>query len=352
MLESFTEKLVACQDLTPLEAANAARALANPDGETEGAKVAFLAALTDKGETSAELAAFANAYRALARETGVEDWSPRALDVVGTGGDHAGGFNISSLVTLTLASAGVPVMKHGNRGITSKCGSADLLAALGVDLEASAEKNRRALAELGFCFFFAPAYHPAFKHVAPIRKILAAGGRRSIFNLLGPLINPGHPAHVLVGVFSSAAVPKIAAAFETLGVTAGLVAHGAIAADRGIDEMTTATENLVQGVGRLRNHSGRWNAGDFGLQPGRFEDLVGGDLAANLAITEAILAGRGPAALVDTIVVNAAAGLWITGRAASIREGVGPARELLLGGAVAHKISAAREFFRTPVAAN
>ena len=346
MLEPLTKKLTAHQDLTSGEASSAALALAAAEGVADEAKIDFLAAFATKGETPAEIAAFATAYRGIARNPGVEEWAPRALDVVGTGGDHAGGFNISSLVTLTLASAGVPVMKHGNRGITSKCGSADLLAGLGVDLEATPEKNRRALVELGFCFFFAPAYHPAFKNVAPARKALAARGQRTVFNLLGPLINPGRPAHALVGVFSATIVPKLAGALETLGCTAGLVAHGVIAADRGIDEMTTATENQVQGLGRLRSSSGRWSAADFGLPVARFDDLVGGDLPANLAITDAILAGRGPAGLIDTIVLNAAAGLWITGRTDGLKTGLAPVRELLLGGAVAKKIAATKEFYR------
>lgn len=346
MLELLTKKLSAHQDLTSAEASHAALALAAAEGVAEEAKIDFLAAFTAKGETPAEIAAFATAYRGIARNPGVEEWAPRALDVVGTGGDHAGGFNISSLVTLTLASAGVPVMKHGNRGITSKCGSADLLAGLGVDLEATPEKNRQALAELGFCFFFAPAYHPAFKNVAPARKALAARGQRTVFNLLGPLINPGRPAHALVGVFSAAIVAKLAGALETLGCTAGLVAHGVMAADRGIDEMTTATENQVQGIGRLRASSGRWSVTDFGLPLARFDDLVGGDLPMNLAITDAILAGRAPAGLVDTIVLNAAAGLWITGKTDGLKAGFAPARELLLGGAVAKKIADTKEFYR------
>ena len=347
MLEHLTKKLTARQDLAPDESTVAALALAAAEDAADDAKVDFLAAFAAKGETVAEIAAFATAYRGIARNPGVEEWAPQAIDVVGTGGDHAGGFNISSLVTLTLASAGVPVMKHGNRGITSKCGSADLLAGLGVDLEATPAKNLRALQELGFCFFFAPAYHPAFKNVASARRTLAARGQRTVFNLLGPLINPGRPAHALVGVFSAAIISKMAGALESLGSVAGLVAHGVIAADRGIDEMTTATENVVQGLGRLRSSSGRWGANDFGLTVAGFEDLVGGDLATNLAITNAILAGHGPAGLADTIVLNAAAGLWITGRTDGIKAGLAPARELLLGGAVAKKIEATREFYRS-----
>jgi anthranilate phosphoribosyltransferase len=307
----------------------------------------FLTALADKGETAAEVAAFAAAFRTMSIDPGTAEWAPRAIDIVGTGGDHAGGFNISSLVVLVLASAGVPVMKHGNRGITSKCGSADLLAALGVDLAAPPEKLQRAMAQLGYVFFFAPNFHPAFKHIAAVRRAMAVPGRRTVFNFIGPLINPGRPAHVFLGTFSEVWALRLAAALERLGAQAGLAVYGDIGDGRGIDELTTATVNRVRGVGRLAAIDGRWRAEDFGLRTAPFADLVGGDVATNLALVEAILAGRGPAGLVDTIVLNAAVGLWIVGRTAQVPEGLPLARELLLGGAVRAKIAATREFYRS-----
>ncbi|MCX6956442.1 MAG: anthranilate phosphoribosyltransferase, partial [Verrucomicrobia bacterium] len=219
------------------------------------------------------------------------------------------------------------------------------LAALGVNLEAPPEKLRRALDELGYIFFFAPAYHPTFRHIGPVRKALAAKGQRTVFNILGPLINPGRPAHVLVGVMAEPWVEKIATALGALGVQAGLVAHGTIAPGKGIDELTTATANRVRGYGRLRDLDGVWRAEDFGLRTAPFSELLGGDLPANVAIVEALLAGRGPAGLVDTIVLNAAVAMWIVGKVPAVRDGIGPARELLLGGAVAQKIAATREFY-------
>jgi anthranilate phosphoribosyltransferase len=345
-LREYTARLRAGQDLLPVEVEATAAVLAAAE-ETEDEKAAFLTALALKGETAGEVAAFAQAFRARAIDPGVERWAAGAIDIVGTGGDHAGGFNISSLVVLVLASAGVTVMKHGNRGITSRCGSADLLGALGVNIEAPPEQLRRALDELGFVFFFAPKYHPAFKHIGPVRKALAARGQRTIFNILGPLINPGRPAHVVLGVFAESWVEKLAAALDALGAQAGLAAHGIIAPGRGIDELTTATVNRVRGFGRLRTLSGEWRAEDFGFAPAKFDDLMGGDLAANLLIVEALLAGRAPAGLVDTIVFNAAVALWITGKTAEVREGAAVARELLLGGAVRKKIDATREFYRS-----
>lgn len=345
-LAALTARINSGHDLLPPEIATAASALAGTI-ESDADKGEFLTALGRKGETAAEIAGFALAFRAWAIDPGVAAWSPRAIDIVGTGGDHAGGFNISSMVVLVLASAGVPVMKHGNRGITSKCGSADLLAALGVNLEAPPEKLRRALDELGFVFFFAPAYHPTFKNVAPVRKALAARGQRTVFNILGPLINPGRPAHVLLGTFSAASVPKLAGALEVLGATAGLAAHGIIDATRGIDELTTATTNRVRGFGTRREVDGDWEPGDFGLERSPFIDLQGGDITTNLAIVEAVLDRRAPAGLVDTIALNAAVAMWIVGRVPSVRDGLTAARELLLGGAVKKKIEATREFYRS-----
>lgn len=343
-LAELTQHLTAGRELTNAEVETAALALAATE-ESDENKAAFLTALAVKGETAGEVAAFARAFRERAVNPGVEAWAPRAIDIVGTGGDHAGGFNISSLVVLVLASAGVTVMKHGNRGITSKCGSADLLAALGVNLEAPPDRLRCALDELGFVFFFAPAYHPAFKHVAPVRKALAARGQRSVFNILGPLINPGRPAHVLLGVFAQPWVATLAGALDALGAAAGIAAHGVIDATRGIDELTTATPNRVRGFGRLREIDAEWRAENFGLGTAPFEELRGGDVATNVAIVEAVLAGRGPGGLVDTIALNAAVALWIVGKTADVKEGVEHARELLLGGAVARKIKATREFY-------
>lgn len=343
-LEPLTARLRAGEDLVPPEIATAAFALATAD-VAEEPKAEFLSALADKGETAAEVAAFAREFRQRAIDPGVDQWAAEAIDIVGTGGDHAGAFNISTMVVLTLASGGVKVMKHGNRGITSKCGSADLFAAFGVRLDAPPEQSQRALEELGYCFFFAPAYHPAFKHIAPVRKRLAAGGRRTIFNILGPLINPGRPAHVVLGVFADQWVVRLAEVMDLLGVRAGIAGHGFIGADRGVDEITTATRNRVRGIGRLREIDATWRAEDFGLKPSPFDHLLGDDLPCNQALVEAVLAGRAPHGLIDTIVLNAAIGMWIVGRATSVADGVAPARELLLGGAVRAKIAATREFF-------
>ncbi|MCC5025153.1 MAG: anthranilate phosphoribosyltransferase [Candidatus Synoicihabitans palmerolidicus] len=343
-LAPLIEKLRAAQSLIAPEIESAAEALASADVDP-ASKGDFLVALADKGETPGEIAGFARALRQRAVNPGVEAYAADAIDIVGTGGDHSGGFNISSMVVLVLASAGVTVMKHGNRGITSACGSADLLAGLGVRTDALVETLRGALAQLGYCFFFAPAFHPAFKHIVPVRKALAAQGRRTVFNILGPTINPGRPAHVILGVFAESWVERMADVLSLLNTKAGVVAHGIIGDGRGIDEVTTATANRVRGVGRLSDIDTTWRAGDFTLPESSFEDLKGGDVAQNLAMVDALLDGKGPEGLVNTIVLNAALGLWVTGRVDSVRDGLAPARECLLGGPVRAKIAATKDFF-------
>ena len=343
-LPQLTGFLGAGRHLTADEVRAAAAALA-AEVPPDEVKAAFLSALQAKGETAQEVAWLAQAFRALAIDPGMAEWAPRAVDIVGTGGDHSGGFNVSTMATLVVASAGVPVMKHGNRGITSKCGSADLFAALGVDLAAPAEKQARAMAALGYAFFFAPNWHPAFRRIAPVRKLLAARGERTVFNILGPLLNPGRPAHILLGAATPELLERLADALEALDTAAGLAVHGVISPGKGIDELTSATANLVRGTGRLRSTRGEWSPESLGLVRAPFADILGGDLAANLAVANALAAGGGPRGLADTIALNAAAALWVAGARPDVRGAVAEARELLLGGAVGRKISETRDFY-------
>jgi anthranilate phosphoribosyltransferase len=347
-LNTLTQALAAGRELAADEVRGAALALGSEE-PSDDVKAAFLSALSRKGETAAEVAAFALAFRSLALDPGMGEYSGAAIDIVGTGGDHSGGFNVSSLVTLVVASAGVPVMKHGNRGITSKCGSADLFAALGVALDAPGEKLRQAMAKLGYVFFFAPAWHPAFKRIGPVRKLLASRGERSVFNILGPLLNPGRPAHVLLGAASPALVEKLGDALEVLGCPAALAVHGVIGPGQGIDELTSATTNTVRGVGRLRAVREEWTPESFGLIRSPFSDIMGGDVAANLALANALAGGSGPRGLTDTIVMNSAVALWVAGARPDPRSAVAEARELLLGGAVKRKMADTRDFFSSHV---
>ena len=340
----LTRSLGAGRNLTTDEVRGAATALASEEPSDE-AKAGFLSALSRKGETSAEVAGFARVFRELAIDPGMAEWASRAVDIVGTGVDHAGGFNVSSMVTLVVACAGVPVMKHGNRGITSKCGSADLFAALGVHLEAPHGQLRKAITSLGYAFFYAPAWHPAFRRIGPVRKLLAARGERTVFNILGPLLNPGRPANIVLGAASPGLLEKLADALDALGTGAGLAVHGVIAPGKGIDELTSATRNIVRGVGRLKSVREEWTPESFGLQASPFSDIAGGDVPANLAIANALADGGGPRGLADTIALNSAVALWVAGARADVRGSIAEARELLLGGAVRRKISDTRDFF-------
>ncbi len=346
LLSSLLPSLKEGCELTPAEIESICAALASAEvGATE--KAAFLIALADKGETGAEIAGFAGCFRGMARASPLDRWSDEGIDVCGTGGDKSGTFNISTVVTFILAASGVPVLKHGNRSITSKCGSADLLEALGVRIDAHDALLTAAMEELGFVFLFAPAFHPAFKEIGPVRKELAERGRRSIFNILGPLINPARPAHQLLGVFDESIVPVMADALHRLGLTAGLVVHGALGNGRGIDELTVVTDNTTAGFGRLVDHPNRIAAADAGLPKAPFEHLMGGDLQENLALLDRVLDGTAPSGLIDTIVLNGATGLFVAGRVESIRDGVELAREQLLGGGVKDLLERTKAFYQS-----
>jgi anthranilate phosphoribosyltransferase len=373
------------------EATAAAWALASESVTVED-KTKFLRELEENRRSYLTLAEFARVFRQLARNPGVEKWAGRAIDVCGTGGDHSGSYNISTTVAFILAAAGVPVFKHGNRSITSKSGSADFLHANGVPLEASDEVWRKSLEELNFAFFFAPAYHPAFKHVNPARKILATEGRRTIFNFLGPILNPGQPAFQLVGVYASWCVRMVADALTKLKVNRGLCVHGHIPGKsviEGLDEMSVATANFVAGAGKLSHLGFRKDApipeeypSDFsrfgvgnvsakavGLQDGTLEDLKGADANSNMQLLEALLDNRAPQGLIDTVCLNAGAALYIAGKInvsdeeaalitswaewreipelmVGLKKGTKEARQLLTGGPVREWLKRTREFFQ------
>lgn len=346
-IETLTQAVTSGESLSLESASGAAQALASPEVAAVSKK-AFLCALANKGETAIEVAGFASAFRELAIDPQVGEWSARAIDIVGTGGDGAGTFNISTAVSFLVAASGVPVLKHGNRSITSKCGSADMIEAVGVRLDASHEVLRESIRELNFCFFFAPAFHPAFKEIMPVRKELAAEGQRTIFNLLGPLINPGCPAHQLMGVFSEGWVGPLASALNELGLKRGLVVHGRPTPQQPLDELSCAGENIVAGFGELASVNGPLSPIDAGLAPCDFSDLAGGDAEANLQLMRALMSGSAgavPAGLRDTVLLNAGAALWSVGRADDLKSGVEQARATLESGAVEAWLGKVKEFY-------
>ena len=343
-LQNLAEKAELGNDLEKAEIQIAADLLAAPEPSQKD-KERFLVSLADKGESPREIAAFASRFRELARNPEVDEFAHSAIDVCGTGGDKSGSFNVSTTVAFVLAAAEVPVFKHGNRSITSKCGSADLLEAIGIPLETESNLLRSSLEELHFAFFFAPAYHPAFKEIVPVRKNLAEQGRRSVFNILGPLINPGRPAHQLLGVFSPEFVTKLASCLEVLDLRRALVVHGALAEGGGLDELSCCGTNLVAGVGELCETQGEWIPENFGLHHHPFADLSGGDVSDNLDLLEALFAGKAPSGLLDTVCLNAGAALWIANRVGGVEEGVAIAKDLLLGGKVRSWLNRAKVFY-------
>lgn len=280
----------------------------------------LLSALRVRGENGGEIVGFARALREHASPFPLS--GAGLIDTCGTGGDSLGTFNVSTLAGIVAAACGARVAKHGNRAVSSRCGSADVLEALGVRIDSAPRVVARCVVETGFGFLFAPNYHPTLRQLAPLRREL---GFRSIFNLVGPLANPARVTRQVVGVPSPAHLRPVAEALQALGLDHALVVHG----DDGADEIsltgpTTAFEVKREGVESRVIHPE-----DAGLRTCRPADLAGGDAAENAAIANRILDGaRGPAH--DFVVINAAAALVVSGSVSSLREGADWAREALL----------------------
>ena len=344
-LEQLTAAVRSGEALDTADADRAARLLADA-GDGGSAKRDFLEALAERGETAEEVAAFAAVFREMAVDPGLGDWAERAIDVCGTGGDNSGTFNISTAVGFLVAACGVPVFKHGNRSVTSGCGSADLLEWFGVRLDAPPEAARESMEALRFCFFFAPGYHPAFKHIMPVRKALAAEGKRSVFNLLGPLINPGRPAFQLLGVYAEHWVAPVAGALDRLGLSGGWVVHGRPAEGAGLDELSCAGDNLVAGFGRQRSAPVVFRSTDAGLAPCEPAELAGGTAEANAALLEGLFRRTPdvPKGLRDSVLLNAGTALWLAGAAGDVTDGVARARECVESGAAAEWLDTLRRF--------
>lgn len=343
-LEASLAGLQAGEPLDLIQAETAANELAS-SAIPLPVKKAFLIALNEQGETPDAVAGFASAFRRLAVKPRLEDFADEAIDVCGTGGDQSHSFNVSTAVTLVLASAGVKVFKHGNRSITSKCGSAELLQALGVEMITDPKALRKALEALNFVFFFAPAFHPAFKEIMPVRQELAREGRRTIFNILGPMINPGSPAHQLTGVFSHAWVQPMAEAFHTLGLKNGLVVHTRLEEGRGMDELACSGSPVYQGFGASRDADLNLSWEALGLAACPEADLKGGDLGHNVRLLDELLAGAAPKGLEDTVALNAGVAFSIVGKTADIADGIELARQQLLGGGVKQLLAAIKDHF-------
>lgn len=298
-------------------------------------KAALLVALRMKGEAVSEIAGAAAAMRR--RVVPIPHTSQGVIDTCGTGGDGRGTFNISTAAALAAAAAGLPVAKHGNRSVSSRSGSADVLAALGVRIEVEPAMAGRAIDQVGIAFLFAPLLHPAMREVMPVRREL---GLRTIFNVLGPLTNPAGARRQLMGVYAESLVEPIGLVLCDLGAEHALVVHGS----DGLDEITTTGPTSVSEVrgGEVRTY--HLEPERFGIRRARLEDLAGGGPEENAALMHRVLAGEaGP--LLDITALNAGAALYVGGLAPSIEQGIERAREVLASGAAARKLADLKGFF-------
>ena len=303
-LRMVLDQLLDGRDLTESEAADLMRALTDP-ALAPAMAGALLAALRAKGVTPEEVRGFASAMRSLARKP-VLPGGPPGLDVVGTGGDASGSFNLSTGAALLVAAAGVRVVKHGNRSVSSRSGSADLLEALGLPLPLDEHAAGECLASTGFTFLFAPHYHPAMKEVAPVRRALAV---RTVFNLLGPLTNPAAPPFALIGAYSAEAAKLMADTLAGMPIERAFVIHG----EPGWDEATPVGPYELYDVRRGRAERSLRDPGELGLARCAAAELAGGDAAHNAAGLRAVFEGRDRGPHRDAVLLNAALALEVCG---------------------------------------
>jgi anthranilate phosphoribosyltransferase len=317
------EQLLQRRDLSEIEAAALLIELASPEFPAVMAG-ALLAALRVKGETAAEVRGFADAMRGLARKTNLPP-NLDAIDIVGTGGDASGSLNLSTGAALLTAACGMPVVKHGNRSISSRSGSADLIEALGFSLPLDEAGVSRCYQSMGFAFLFAPYFHPAMKALAPIRTAL---GVRTIFNLLGPLTNPAAPRFLLVGAYSAATAELMAGTLAGMPIERAWVIHGAA----GWDEATPIGPFLVYEVRAGSIQRREIDPQQFGIERCEARALAGGDAAANLAALWEVFDGKDRGAHLSALLLQAGMALTIAGRAASIAAGIADARAAIESG--------------------
>lgn len=299
----------------------------------------FLTTLARRGETAEEIATAATVLREHAIKLPLK--RPEGLcDTCGTGGDGQGTVNVSTLAALIAAGAGVRIAKHGNRAASSRCGSADVLEALGVNLQASPSQVARCIDELGFGFCFAPVFHPAMKAVSPVRKAL---GIRTIFNLIGPLANPGPLTYQLVGVSDAKLLRPIAEALVRLNIRRAMVVHGS----DGMDEVTLTgpTQVIEVAAGRLRPQT--LEPGAFGLRHEPAEALRSGDVAAAARLARSVLEGL-PSPALELVLLNAGCVLYLAEQAPTIEEGIAQARQALAAGEPLRILDAVKEITKSP----
>jgi anthranilate phosphoribosyltransferase len=334
-LKTLIGRVAAGERLSEDDAATAFDAMMSGNA-TPAQMGGFLMALRVRGETVDEITGAARTMRAKALRI---DAPPDAFDTAGTGGDGSGTFNISTATAIVLAGAGIPMAKHGNRNLSSHCGSADVLAALGVNIDADMALVRRSLWEAGICFLMAPRHHSAMRHVGPTRVEL---GTRTIFNLLGPLSNPAGAERQLVGVFAPQWVKPMAEVLGKLGSKRAWVVHGS-----GLDELTTTGSSQVAALENGAVTTFELNPEELGLKRASLADLKGGDPAGNAAMMRALLGGAaGP--IRDIVLLNTAAALHVAGKAADLRAGMTLAAKTIDSGAASQALDRMIEITNAP----
>lgn len=326
MIKEMIQKLVKKENLTSEEA----RACMNEIMSGEVSQIlmsSYLTALSIKGETIEEITGSAAGMREnCIKLLNDED----VLEIVGTGGDRSNSFNISTTSSMVISAAGIKVAKHGNRSASSQCGAADVLEALGVKIDIDASKGKEVLNKINICFMFAQNYHLAMKYIAPVRREL---GIPTVFNILGPLTNPAGASYQVMGVYSKDLVEPLARVLNNLGVKRGMVVYG----EDGLDEISMSDYTTICEIKDGTYQSYRICPEDFGLMRCQKEDIVGGDPQMNAQITRDILDGK-QSPCFDAVVMNAGAGIYIGGKANSLKEGMEIAREILLNGKAKEKL--------------
>jgi anthranilate phosphoribosyltransferase len=333
MIKDLIKQLLNKKDLTPLQMQQVMREILSGAVDTADI-VAFLTSLNDKGETVVELTAAVNVMLEYVEPIIVD--RPNILDTCGTGGDKKGTFNVSTISALVASGAGVTVAKHGNRSVSSKCGSADILEALGVKIDMGMEKIKKCLEEIGIAFLFAPNLHLAMRQIMPARKQIA---QKTIFNILGPLINPARSTNQLIGVYSKAWVRPLAEVLRNLGSKHILVVHGA----DGLDEVTTTDKTYVTEVknGLIKDY--KITPEDFGFKRAALEDLLGGSIQENVKIVQDLLAGKKDARR-DIVLFNAGCAIYAADKTKTIALGMKLAQESIDSGAALEKLNLLKEY--------
>jgi anthranilate phosphoribosyltransferase len=340
MLRSLTVQL---KDGAALSARQAREAigLLLTEGFALDEKAEFLIALSAKGETPGEISAFASELRerSIRPELDKALRKEEILDVCGTGGDKLNTFNISTTVAIVLAAAGVTVAKHGNRAITSQSGSADVLDALGIPTNLTPKEAAKSLRDQQFAFFFAPVFHPAFKLLAAVRKLCAERGHRTIFNFLGPLLNPAEPSVQLLGVSRPELCEPLAQVLQQLGSRRAMVVSGRVG-EAFLDEISTLGETTISEYYQEKGfNSSRMDPAHFDLQAATLEHLRGGNRDENARIVREIVAGQDRGPKRDAVLLNAAAALFVAGKSKSMTEGWDRAAELIDRGTALAKLN-------------